>query len=226
MSRSAETFAQADLAYVQLRELVVGGSYRPGDRLAEVPLATLLSMSRTPIREALRRLEGDGLVRSTGRGVIVASLDEHHLAETYEVREALESLTAELAARRQREGRVPPADLTALHRIAKDAEVATARRAIDLAVTHNRSFHRQVAVMAANAMALTLLDRLWDQVVVSTAASLAPLRRSHEVAREHRTIIAAIERGDARRAAQAARRHVRRTAATSGVRRAPETPSR
>jgi DNA-binding GntR family transcriptional regulator len=205
--------AQVDIAYDRLRHLIVAGDYRPGERLAELPLAGALAVSRTPIREALRRLESDGLVRSTGRGVVVAALDAGDLDEAYQVRAALESLTAELAARRQREGHVAPAELAALKRTARAAEETTARRDLDLAVEHNRAFHRRIAVLAANTMALAVLDRVWDQILVSTRASLGPPARADQVAREHRELLDAIETGDEDGATAAARRHVLHTAA-------------
>ena len=60
--------------YRQLREQIVAGAYRPGDRLPEVSLSTALGVSRTPVREALRRLESDGLVQASGRGVTVTAM--------------------------------------------------------------------------------------------------------------------------------------------------------
>ncbi|MGW5162972.1 GntR family transcriptional regulator, partial [Nonomuraea wenchangensis] len=100
---------QTDVACSRLRELILGGAYPPGARLTEMEVAASLRMSRTPVREALRALAADGLVRPAGRGVTVVVLEEGDLDEAYQVRAALEALTAELAAVRQREGRIAPA---------------------------------------------------------------------------------------------------------------------
>lgn len=213
MPSASGATAQVETAYARVRDLIVAGEYEAGARLAELPLAAALSMSRTPVREALRRLESDGLVRSTGRGVVVAALDERRLEEAYQVRAALEGLTAELAAGRQREGRIAPAELAELRRIEAATADATARGELDTAVERNRAFHRHIAVLAANETALAALDRLWDQMAVSIRASLTPVDRREEATREHRDLADAIERGDAERAARAARHHVLATAA-------------
>src|ERR1700679_1446738 len=94
----------AETVYRRLRERIISGVYRPGDRLPEVSLITGLPVSLTPVREALRRLESDGLVRGSGRGVTVAGLSTPELQHAYAVRGALETLTAELAADRHRPG--------------------------------------------------------------------------------------------------------------------------
>ncbi|MEW1844571.1 GntR family transcriptional regulator, partial [Nonomuraea angiospora] len=117
---------QTDVARRRLRELILDGAYPPGARLTEMEVAAALDMSRTPVREALRALAADGLVRPSGRGVVVVALEQGDLDEAYQVRAALEALTAELAATRQREGRIAPADLAALREIAIDTATATA----------------------------------------------------------------------------------------------------
>ena len=90
--------------YRQLREQIVSGVYRAGDRLPEVSLSTALAVSRTPVREALRRLESDGLVQASGRGVVVTAMSTPDLRHAHAVRGALDALTAELAADRRRAG--------------------------------------------------------------------------------------------------------------------------
>ncbi len=86
-------------AYSLILEAIDGGTYRPGDRLVESELADRFGVSRTPIREALQRLETQSLLTRDGRSLIVASLDHNQLAELYVVRGTLEGLAARLAAR-------------------------------------------------------------------------------------------------------------------------------
>ena len=86
-----------------MREQIVSGVYRAGDRLPEVSLSTALAVSRTPVREALRRLESDGLVQASGRGVTVTAMSTPDLRHAHAVRGALDALAAELAADRQRQ---------------------------------------------------------------------------------------------------------------------------
>nr|WP_262928355.1 FCD domain-containing protein [Streptomyces sp. CBMA29] len=113
-----------------------------------------------------------------------------------------------MAAGRQAEGRIAPADLADLVREADRTEEATLAGRLAEAVAHNRRFHGRIAVLAANPVALASLDRLWDQILVSTRASLDPPHRPAQVNAQHRELLAAITGGRAREAAEAARRHV------------------
>lgn len=86
-------------AYALILDAIDVGVYRPGDRLVESELAERFGVSRTPIREALQRLETQSLLVRDGRSLIVASLNHNQLAELYVVRGELEGLAARLAAR-------------------------------------------------------------------------------------------------------------------------------
>jgi DNA-binding GntR family transcriptional regulator len=202
---------QGDVVYRRLRDLIVAGDYVPGERLTEQSVSAALDVSRTPVREALRRLEGDGLVQGTGRGVVVHALTRERLGHAYQVRAALEALTAELAADRQKAGRVPPAELDDLEALAGLLEDVTAAGDLDRAIGLNRRFHRGIAELAANPIALESLDRLWDQIVVSTRDSLAPGERPERVADEHRRLLRAITAGDRGLAGRIAGDHARAT---------------
>ncbi|MEV0631451.1 GntR family transcriptional regulator [Nonomuraea wenchangensis] len=206
---------QTDVACSRLRELILGGVYPPGSRLTEMEVAANLRMSRTPVREALRALAADGLVRPAGRGVTVVALEEDDLDEAYQVRAALEALTAELAAARQREGRIAPADLRALQDVAARTAAATAERRLADAVPLNRRFHQTIAELAGNALALRTLERVWDQIQVSTLRSLAPPARHAYVSAQHDDLLAAITAGRPEEAAAVARAHVLDTRTTT-----------
>ncbi|UQS24394.1 GntR family transcriptional regulator [Amycolatopsis thermalba] len=194
--------------YDRVRELIVGGVFPPGERLTELDLSHRLDVSRTPVREALRRLESDGLVESGQRGVMVVRLSDGELREAYLVRASLEALTAELAALRQRAGEIAPAALARLTGHAGDADRATRDGDLATGVRHNREFHRHIAVLSGNALALGFLDRVWDRIVVSTRDSLAAPSRTGQVDDEHRRLVAAITAGDGPAAAALARDHV------------------
>jgi DNA-binding GntR family transcriptional regulator len=204
--------------YRQLREQIVSGVYRVGDRLPEVSLSTALAVSRTPVREALRRLESDGLVQASGRGVTVAALSTPDLRHAHAVRGALDALAAELAADRQSAGRLAPAALADLETQAGQLEQITAAGDLELAANLNRRFHLGIAELAGNPIAVQILDRLWNQITVSARASLAPSERPDAVAAEHRELLAAIGRGDRAEAGRIAASHASATAgATSPV---------
>jgi DNA-binding GntR family transcriptional regulator len=201
-----------DAVYGLLRERIVSGAYRAGDRLLEVSLSADLAVSRTPVREALRRLESDGLVEGGGRGVKVAALSTEALEHAHAVRGALEALSATLAADRQRAGQLAPAALAALEAEAARLEQVTASGDLEAAVGLNRRFHLGLAALAGNPVAAEILDRLWNQITVSTRATLVPADRPAAVAAEHRDLLAAVKRGDGAEAGRIAARHARSTA--------------
>ena len=102
-------------AYDLILNAIDIGTYRPGERLVESELAERFGVSRTPVREALQRLETQGLLRRDGRSLIVASLDHNQMAELYEVRAELEGLAARLAAKHAGREEVRPSP-TGVHR--------------------------------------------------------------------------------------------------------------
>jgi DNA-binding GntR family transcriptional regulator len=224
---------QADAAYERLRGAIVEGRYAAGSRLTEVELADSLGMSRTPVREALRRLAGDGLVRASDRGVIVDLMDAEEAHHARTVRAALDVLTAELAARRQRDGEISPAALRAAEDAAAEAEKSIANGADVAAYEADQRLHRQIAEMAGNPVALEMLDRLTDRLAVAKLARearallhLSPDETAGEAAgemdavrrfaiptlnadlgEEHRRLLAAITAGQPAAAWLAAREH-------------------
>jgi DNA-binding GntR family transcriptional regulator len=206
---------QTDTARRRLRALILDGTYPAGARLTELEVAALLGMSRTPVREAIRALAADGLVRPAGWGVAVVALDPSDLEHAYQVRAALEGLTAELAADRQRTGRIAPADLASVRAVATDAAQATAAGRLRQAVEHNRRFHQRIAELAGNPIARSTLDRLWDQILVSTLHSLAGPARPAQVAAQHDQLLAAIADGRGADAGRIARQHALDTRAST-----------
>src|SRR6056297_1533853 len=138
-------------AYDLILEAIDIGIYRPGDRLVESELAERFGFSRTPIREALQRLETQSLLTRDGRSLVVASLDHNQLAELYVVRSELEGLAARLAARH-----------------ATDEEVRVLRDMVedDRKLMHdpqamaraNRRFHKQIHLASHNRFLVQQLD--------------------------------------------------------------------
>ncbi|MFE9580953.1 GntR family transcriptional regulator [Nocardia sp. NPDC006044] len=196
------------MVYENIRELIVLGVFPAGQALGEQELSDRLGVSRTPVREALRRLESDGLVAAARRGVTVVELDAKALRDAYLMRASLESLTAELAARRQQAGELSPASLRRLSEHADLADAATRRGDLAAGVEHNRAFHRYIAELADIPPALEVLERIWDRIVVSTRASLNAPPRPARVDEQHRHLMAAITAGEPDAAAAHARNHV------------------
>lgn len=109
--RDVSEFSDNERVYRHLRREIIEGRHGPGERIVEARVADVLAVSRTPVREAVRRLETEGLVVSErNRGAHVRSLSEADIADLYEARARLEAFVAELAARR-----AEPADIDAIH---------------------------------------------------------------------------------------------------------------
>ncbi|HEX5993956.1 MAG TPA: GntR family transcriptional regulator [Jiangellales bacterium] len=204
-----QTMSVASSTYERLHTMVVTGTLVPGTRLAEIPLASELGVSRPTVREALRRLESSGLAHSDGRSLRVAHMSETDLHSALLMRASLEALHAELAADRVARGEVAPAQLRRLVQIADRAEEATKTGDTRAAVRHNRDFHQAIDALADSPVSAAALDGLWDRILVTTRRSLATQQRRSTVNAEHRELIGAITDGDAAAASAIALRHAR-----------------
>jgi DNA-binding GntR family transcriptional regulator len=200
-----------DSAYAKVRTLIVTGDLEPGSRLAELPLAKRLGVSRPTVREVLRRLEVAGLALSDGRGLRAAWMDDRKLRSALLMRASLEGLHAELAAQRVAAGEISPAQLRRLEATADEAQKATDAGDADAAIIANRAFHQMIDEMTDSPLSCAAVDTLWDRILAATKASLDPPERRRQVSREHGDLIRAIRVGEAANAAQIASAHVRST---------------
>ena len=194
----------AEHAYRAIRNAIQEGRLEAGQRVLELELCARLKVSRTPIREALRRLQSDGmLVHAPGGGLSVAQHDLRAVAELYDLRERLEGTAAALSARF--------ADATEIHML--QAIVDTERQLPDDPKVHAREniiFHEHIYRAAHNRFLLKSLQDLHDSVVLLGRTTFAAPGRIPEALAEHQAIVAAIARRDEAEAEALARRHVRR----------------
>jgi DNA-binding GntR family transcriptional regulator len=195
--------SMADAAYEALFGAIEGGTLRPGARLREIELSEWVGASRTPIREALGRLEGEGLVaRDPSRGMIVAELDHGLVAELYDMREVLEGTAAGLAARHASEAEIDALrSLAQRDREAGDDPVRLARL--------NRLFHEAMFRSAHNRFLMRAVHALRQSMVLLGRTTLAVPGRPETARAEHDAIVEAIARRDAEAASAAARAHIR-----------------
>ena len=188
-------------AYTLILEAIDSGVYRPGDRLVESELADRLGTSRTPIREALQRLETQSLLTRDGRSLIVASLDHNQLADLYVVRGTLEGLAARLAARH-----ATPEEVRVLRdMLESDRAFINDPRALSRA---NRRFHKQIHLASHNRFLVQQLDLVHRSMALMATSSIAAEGRSRDTLAEHEEIVRAIENGDGDAADRALRDHI------------------
>ena len=192
--------AQTD-AYHLILGALDGGVYGPGYRLVESELADRFGVSRTPIREALQRLETQSLLARDGRSLVVASLDHNQMAELYVVRSELEALAARLAARHATVEEIRLLEgMVAEDRDLVDDPAALART--------NRRFHRQVHLASHNRYLVQQLDLVYRSMALMATTSLAAEGRSQTALDEHAKIVDAIKRNDGDAAYDALKAHI------------------
>jgi DNA-binding GntR family transcriptional regulator len=188
-------------AYELILEAIDIGTYKPGDRLVESELAERFGVSRTPIREALQRLETQKLLVRDGRSLIVASLDHNQLAELYAVRSELEGLAARLAAQH-----AAPEELRLLRQfVEEDRKILDDPKAL---ARTNRRFHKQIHLASHNRYLVEQLDMVHRTMALLATTSLAVEGRSEIAVAEHEAIVTALEARDPDAARAALKAHI------------------
>jgi len=188
-------------AYQLILDAIDMGIFKPGDRLVESDLAERFGVSRTPIREALQRLETQSLLERDGRSLIVASLSHNQMAELYSVRRELEGLAARLAAKHATDEEIAVLGdmVTADDALVKDP------RALSRA---NRLFHQQLHLASHNRYLVQQLDLVHRTMALMATTSLAVEGRGEIAQSEHRAIVGAIKARDEAAAEAALKEHI------------------
>jgi DNA-binding GntR family transcriptional regulator len=206
----AKTNTLRESVYGSLKAMIVTGQMPAGARVTENDIATKLNVSRTPVREALNRLERDGLVQGRPRqGYLVRDFDLTMFSDAFQVRETLDGLAAELAT-----DKATDADMARLNQILLDCA--------QMAALPNRSnkdkfqelqlgidLHRVIAEISGNAMLMELVGGILDKCQHYIWTELLWLDEWEATRQEHSEIVAAICSGDRTLAGELARRHVR-----------------
>jgi DNA-binding GntR family transcriptional regulator len=194
--------SRADQVQQQILKSIRSGQYRPGDRIRETEVATALGVSRTPVREALRRLESDGLLSfESWRGVVVSRLDRQQVSELYAMREVLEGAAARMAARH-----IDDAGIELLRLLLEKA-----RESPDdppKLAKLNRELHQTIYSAAHNRYLLQTLGQLENALALLRGTTYAVAGRANTAAAEHQAIVEAICSRDAEAAESAARKHI------------------
>jgi DNA-binding GntR family transcriptional regulator len=194
----------ADLVYSALRDAITGGTLAPGFHLREILLARHFAVSTTPVREALRRLERDGLVSvHPHRGAVVTAFDPREIVNLYEIREVLECRAVRSAALARQH------DFSRVEELLRESK-AVAKRPDQ--IEFNRvdvAFHRALYAIGGNLQLAELIERVHRQIqgVRVRCAIYLPGRPAISYA-EHRAILAAVKARDADRAEELTRTHI------------------
>jgi DNA-binding GntR family transcriptional regulator len=186
----------------RLRHDIVVGRLRAGERLAEERLADDYGVSRTPVREALRRLQAEGFVDMVpNRGATVRSVGLDEARDLLAVRAALETLVV-----RQAVERASPADVVDMRALVAAGVAATSRHDWDEVTELNARFHDRLALASGNAIAHQLITQLRDRIAWVYASEVA--RRAAASWSEHADIVDALGRRDAELAVRRIATHI------------------
>jgi DNA-binding GntR family transcriptional regulator len=193
-----------DQVVTELRQAILSGRLKPGDRLVEGRLADELGVSRNPVREAIRALASEGLIEVTARrGAAVATMTEQEARETIELRALLEGQNARLAARRHDQQIIKR-----IETVLNKGSAAVAAKRFDQLFDLNQQFHSELAAAGQNTVLGELLQKLRER----TSMLFSPLDPGRQARNweEHAAILRAIIDGDERTAATLAAEHVMR----------------
>lgn len=193
-----------ELVFESLREAIIMGNLRPGERLMEIQLAEQMGVSRTPVREAIRKLELEGLVVMVPRkGAYVAGLSIKDIADVFEIRKALEGLAAELAADRISDEEIENLERV-LHRLADSVE----HKKLDEFIDVDTEFHAVLFQAGRNDRLSQMISNLREQIHRFRNTSLSMPGRMTAALEEHRKIVEAISQHDVDEAKRLAQEHI------------------
>lgn len=192
-----------DEAYLSLRRAILSGDFKPGDRLVEREVASKLDLSRSPVREAFRRLEQEGLVSVNRQGLFVQEVAHAEVEELYLIRQHLESLVARLAARNYTADYQPR-----LEEVFAAMTAAGESGDQERIVTEGARFHSLLAEIAGNRRLAKLTASIVEEIDRFRRLNLAEGPRTQLVLGEHRRILDAVIAGDAEGAATLMSQHI------------------
>lgn len=193
-----------DVVFNTLRKAILTGSLKPGERLMEVHLANKLGVSRTPIREAIRKLELEGLVvMIPRRGAEVAQITEKSLNDVLEVRKALDALSVELACER-----ITEEEIEELKTACEEFEQATRGKDASVIAKADVKLHDIIVNATGNQRLLQLVNNLSEQMYRYRFVYIKDDSQHEKLIEEHKEIYASILTRDKERASAAARLHI------------------
>lgn len=195
-----------EIVYEQLKLQILTGKITPGTRMMEVELADEMGVSRTPIREAIRKLEKEGLVTiEPRRGAYASDISVKDMVDTLEVREDLEGLAAALAAERMTDEQMEE-----LIQITRKYSEAISNSDTEKIISYDEQFHKHIVACSGNKTLIQLSETVQELALRFRYLFYDDFSRYENMPVEHRQILDAIKGGDADTARQTADNHVKR----------------
>ncbi|MBR0456360.1 MAG: GntR family transcriptional regulator [Firmicutes bacterium] len=195
-----------EMVYEELKMQILKGSIIPGTRMMEVELAEEMGVSRTPIREAIRKLEKEGLVTiEPRRGAYASMISTEDMVEILEVRQDLEGLAAYFAA-----NRMSDEQMAELKEVSNNYNEAVKRGKMEDMIKYDTRFHHIIVESCRNKILVQMIEQLQELVLRFRYIYYDNFRRAENMPEEHEAIVAAISEGDADKARAAADIHIDR----------------
>ncbi len=193
-----------DVVFNTLRQAILTGELKPGERLMEIHLANKLGVSRTPIREAIRKLELEGLVTMIPRrGAEVAQITEKSMQDVLEVRRAMDALCAELAC-----DRISAEELESLKKACDHFELAVKTKDVKKIAQADVALHDIIVQATGNSRLIQLVHNLSEQMYRYRFEYIKDFSQHQRLVEEHRIIYQGIVNKDKETSSQAAKLHI------------------
>ncbi|MCQ2557915.1 MAG: GntR family transcriptional regulator [Oscillospiraceae bacterium] len=198
-----KTISLADQVFDQLETDILGGKYARGEVLTESRLSEELGVSRTPIREAVRRLEQEHIIEDCGKGMMVLSITGEDCRNIYEIRSRIEGLAAAACARN-----ITESQLAELKEIVELQEFYTEKGDSEKVKTMDSAFHVNIYKFSGSPVFYDTLEPLHKKIQKYRKVAVSLRSRAGESAQEHRYIYEAIAAHDSKAAEQAMNNHI------------------
>ena len=192
-----------DVVFNTLRQAILRGEMEPGERLMEIQLSQKLGVSRTPIREALTRLEAERLIKQTSSGMVVVGISKKDVEEMYAVKKAMEPYATELAVKN-----MSAEGLEKLREILEQQEFYVTKSNAEKIKDLDTEFHDIIYSESASPTLESILSPLHHKLMRFRKVSLQFSDRSTQSVEEHKQLFEAIEAGDAKKAKELMAEHV------------------
>lgn len=193
-----------DVVVESIRQAIISGQFPPGMRLMELQLAEEMGVSRTPVREAIRKMELEGLVVMIPRqGAYVADISIKDINEVYEVRTALDVLSAGLAAER-----IDKSEIQEMRELLAEEAALVEARDYPKIIDNDTAFHDVIYRASGNTRCMNIISNLREQITAIRGRSMPYPGRVEIMLKEHRAIFDAIAAGKVEKAQEAVRTHM------------------